>query len=54
MCYLYLKGGKQFCIEIHRRRNAKPRKSAFEKTTNGIADIEVILIVIATHFEEKL
>ena len=45
MGYLYLKGEKHFCIGIQRRRNPKPFKSAFEKTTNGVADIEVISIV---------
>ena len=43
--YLYLKGEKHFCIGIQRRRNPKPFKSAYEKTTNGVADIEVISIV---------
>ena len=41
MHYLYLKGEKHFCIGIRRRRNPKPFKSAFEKTSNHIADIEV-------------
>ena len=41
MCYHYLKEIRQFCFGGNGGRKHKPWKSAFEKTSNHIADTEV-------------